>query len=237
MPQSQEPNLELTARVENTRERRSTRNVQFELDAIVEHFANNLNSINEHFDLVEHLESEQNLQYKDVLRSQIVFLDSAFDFFIHEITKYGMYKIFQGVWPNTEKYQNFTLRLGDITDVLQHTEQEGWFLDIVNDTFAEDTLMSADKVISQLNLIGVDWKSIAERAFYEHGSTTPVVDKFKYSLNSLFKRRNKIAHQSDREHETGQRLDIDRPIVEKHIENIEKIVNSIHEEIKIKNNN
>ena len=44
------------------------------------------------------------MQYKDILRSQVVFLDSAFDFFMHEATKYGMVQIFQGIWEKTEKY-------------------------------------------------------------------------------------------------------------------------------------
>ena len=97
------------------------------------------------------------LQYKDILRSQVVFLDSAFDFFMHEATKYGMVQIFQGIWEKTEKYNNFTVRLGDISDVLRNSEQENWFLNIVNDTYAEDTFMSSEAVIGQLNLIGIKW--------------------------------------------------------------------------------
>lgn len=236
MPQTEERNLELTPRSIGTRDRRPSRTIQFELSAITNRFTNNLLSIKSQFELAEQLKAENNIQYKDVLRSQVVFLDSALDFFMHEVTKYGMVQIFQGIWEKTERYDNFTIRLGEISDVLRNPEQENWFLDIVNDSYAEDTFMSADAVIGQLNLIGVKWQSVADRAFYEQGSTTPTKDKFKQTLNSLFRRRNQIAHQADCLHETGAKIDIEREDVEKYIADIEKIVTAISEEIGYVNN-
>lgn len=233
---TEERNLELIPRVVDTRERRQNRTVPFELIAITTRFDNNLLSIKSQFTLVEKLKNEGNLQYKDVLRSQIVFLESAFDFYMHEITKYGMSRIFQGMWPKTEKYNNFSIRLGDVSEAFQQLEHEGWFLDIVNDTYAEDTFMSHESVIGQLNLIGVSWQNVADIAFYERGSTTPTRDKFKEVLRSLFNRRNKIAHQADCLHETGDRLDIERETVEEYIMNIEKIVKAISQEIEKVNN-
>ncbi|MGN1166218.1 MAG: HEPN domain-containing protein [Lachnospiraceae bacterium] len=233
---TEERNLELIPRVVETRDRRQTRTISFELIAITNRFDNNLSSIKSQFELVEKLKNEGNSQYKDVLRSQIVFLESAFDFYVHEITKYGMVRISQGIWPTTDKYDNFSIRLGDVSEALQHTENEGWFLDIVNDTYAEDTFMSSESVISQLNLIGVSWKDAAKEAFYERGSETPTDDKFKWVLNSLFRRRNKIAHQADCLHETGDKIDIERELVEEYIVNIEKIVKAISQGIEKKNN-
>lgn len=236
MPQSEERNLELTPRNTDSRERRPIRTIEFELEAIINRFNINLASIKTQFVLVDQLKTSGNIQYKDILRSQIVFLDSAFDFFMHEITKYGMNHIFNGIWAKTEKYDNFQIRLGAISEVLKNPEQENWFLDIVNDSYAEDTFMSADAVIGQLNLIGVKWQDVAEKAFYEQGSSTPTKDKFKNALNSLFRRRNKIAHQADSSHETGEKLEIERSDVETHITNIEKIVNAIRSEIDKMNN-
>lgn len=236
MPQTEERNLKLTPRSVGTRDRRPSHTIQFELSAITNRFTNNLLSIKSQFELAEQLKAENNIQYKDVLRSQVVFLDSALDFFMHEVTKYGMIQIFQGVWEKTERYDNFTIRLGEISDILRNPEQENWFLDIVNDSYAEDTFMSSDAVIGQLNLIGVKWQSVADRAFYEQGSTTPTKDKFKQTLNTLFRRRNQIAHQADCSHETGAKIDIEREDVEKYIADIEKIVTAISEEIEYVNN-
>ncbi|MBQ5445229.1 MAG: hypothetical protein IIT48_00985 [Lachnospiraceae bacterium] len=236
MPQTEERNLELTPRSIGTRDRRPSRTIQFEPSAITNRFTNNLLSIKSQFELAEQLKAEGNMQYKDILRSQVVFLDSALDFFMHEVTKYGMVQIFQGVWEKTERYNNFTIRLGEISDVLRNPEQENWFLDIVNDSYAEDTFMSAEAVIGQLNLIGVKWKSVANRAFFEQGSTTPTNKKFKCKLNSLFRRRNQIAHQADCSHETAVKIDIKREDVENYIADIEKIVIAISEEIEYVNN-
>lgn len=236
MSQTEERNLELTPRNVDTRDRCPSRTIPFELFAITNRFTSNLLSIKSQFQLVEQLKAENNIQYKDILRSQIVFLDSAFDFFMHEVTKYGMVQIFQGVWKKTERYNNFTIRLGEISDVLNNPEQENWFLDIVNDSYAEDTFMSADAVIGQLNLIGVKWQSVADRAFYEQGSTTPTNQKLKHTLNALFKRRNQIAHQADCLHETGAKINIEREDVEKYITDIEKIATAISEEIEHVNN-
>ncbi|WP_289290185.1 HEPN domain-containing protein [Sporofaciens musculi] len=236
MSQTEERSLELTPRSLGTRERRPARTIQFELNAILNRFANNLSSIKSQFILAEKLKSDGNTQYKNILRSQVVFLDSAFDFFMHEITKYGMVQIFQGVWKKTDKYNNFPIRLGDISEVLKNPEQENWFLDIVNDAYAEDTFMSSQSVISQLNLIGIKWQDVAKNAFFEQTSTTPTSKKFKNTLNDLFRRRNQIAHQADRLHETGEQIDIERETVETYLNNIEKIVNAIYNEIQRVNN-
>lgn len=236
MCQTAERNLELTPRTVGTRERPLIHTIQFELDTIVNRFSNNLDAIKAQFNLVEQLKINNDSQYEDVLRSQIVFLESAFDFFMHEITKYGMMQIFQRIWAKTDKYNNFKLRLGDISDVLQNPEQENWFLDIVNDSYAEDTFMSSDAVTTQLNLIGVNWKNVADRAFYEQGSTVPTREKFKTVLDSLYKRRNQIAHQADCSHETGIRMNIERKTVENYIRDIADIVNSIQDEIQEVNN-
>ena len=231
MPQAEERNLELTSRSTGTRDKRLNRTIQFDRLSILNRFANNLLSIKSQFKLVEQLKAEGNMQYKDVLRAQVVFLDSALDFYMHEVTKYGMVQIFQGVWEKTERYDNFNIRLGEISDVLRNVEQENWFLDIVNDSYVEDTFMSADSVIGQLNLIGVKWQSVADRVFYEKGSSIPTKERFKSTLNTLFKRRNQIAHQADCLHETGDKIDIERENVEKYIDVIEKIVYAISEEI------
>lgn len=236
MLQEKERNLELSPRRVGTRNRRPGHTIQFALSAITTRFKNNLLSIKAQFELADQLETDNNMQYKDVLRSQVIFLDSALDFFIHEVTKYGMVQIYQGVWEKTERYDNFTIRLGEISNFLRNPEQENWFLDIVNDAYAEDTFMSANAVIGQLNLIGVKWQNVADRAFYEQGSTTSTKDKFKQTLNTLFRRRNQIAHQADFLHETGEKIDIAHEDVEKYIADIEKIVSAVAAEIDAMNN-
>lgn len=129
----------------------------------------------------ELVSKNKNEDAKDIWRTQIVFLESALDFYFHEITKYGMDKIFNNDWPQTDKYKNYNLRLEDVLYVIKNPEETSWFLEHVNQM-----------------------------------------------INSLFKRRNQIVHQSDRDHFDGTKNDIQKEYVENAIDIIQKIVNAIN---------
>ena len=102
--------LDLNARAEEVREKKIYKTVQFEANEILERFNKNIEEIKKQSELISDLKDENLEFYKDILRSQIVFLDSAFDFYMHEITKYGMCKIYDGVWKRTEKFNNYTIK-------------------------------------------------------------------------------------------------------------------------------
>ena len=53
----------------------------------------------------------------------------------------------------------------------------------------------------------------------------------------MFRRRNEIAHENDRSHETSVQTDIRRDFVEVYINNIECIVNAVDERIEEKDLN
>ena len=101
--------LDLNARAEEVREKKIYNTVQFEANEILERFNKNIEEIKKQSELISDLKDDNLEFYKDILRTQIVFLDSAFDFYMHEITKYGMCKIYDGVWKRTEKFNNYTI--------------------------------------------------------------------------------------------------------------------------------
>ena len=78
------PDLELEKRKVNTRD---AINVEvFSLDDIKRHFNDSVSLILKQIQLADNLfASGLNEEAKDVLRSQIVFIDSAFDFYMHEL--------------------------------------------------------------------------------------------------------------------------------------------------------
>ena len=59
---------------------------------------------------------------------------------------------------------------------------------------------------------------------------------YKNCREELFRRRNEIAHQNDRNHATAVQTDITREFVETYINNIESIVTSIYTIIEEKDN-
>lgn len=227
--------LALKGRDEGVREKRVLQVVEFELDSIMQYFNENIVSIKDKFVVANMIFQEDEDASRDIWRSQIVFLESALDYYMHCITKYGMNKMFKGEWGKTEKYNNFMVPLRKVEHAMKNIEDTTWFCELVNDVYANDTFMEANSIKNQLNLIGIDIQKVARAAFYDRGSTEKPLDKLKRIINTLFSRRNLIAHQSDRFHENGEKQDIDGNEVQRYIDDVIKIVTSIHEEIKKKN--
>ena len=222
-------NLKLKQRIENVRDKTPIRVVNFDLNDIELHFQVNLNSIKRHCKLADDLVLlGKTDEATDIWRTQIVFLESALDFYLHEITKFGMNKIFNNEWSHTEKFKNYTLRLSDVIQAISNPEDASWFVEHVNSTIMNESFMDFDSIRDQLNLIGIKVSKVADRAFYVQGCSEPTIQQLKRHLNRIFRRRNHIVHQSDRSHLSGVINDITKVYVEEEIEIIEKIVNSIH---------
>lgn len=222
-------NLKLKQRVENIRDKTQIKLVNFDLNDIKVHFNENLNSLKKHFLLADDLVlNERTDEAKDIWRTQIVFLESALDFYLHEITKYGMNKIFNNEWKVTDKFKNYTLKLSDVIDAISNPEDVTWFGEHVNATIVNETFMDYESIKDQLNLIGINVSKVADKAFHDRGCTEKTNQQLKRHLNRIFKRRNHIVHQSDRNHLTGEINDITKEYVADEIANIEKIISSIH---------
>ena len=110
---SNKRNLSLAPRAEDTREVQPVSVVNFELSEIKDHFDQSLTAIKNQFEVASSLGSDGKTEdQKNIYRSQIVFLESAFDFYLHELTKFGLRKMLVGSWPKTEKYKNIRIVTG-----------------------------------------------------------------------------------------------------------------------------
>ena len=228
-------NLELNPSEENIRDSQQPLIVRFPLDQIKKHFDNNILEVKAQFDVAESLINENRKEdAENIWRYQIVFLESAFDFYIHEITKYGLSNIFEGQWDKTPKYQNIKIDMELIEQVLHGNVDGEWFAIFVNNMYAKITMVSFESVRDQMNLIGLKIKKIADSAFYDINSNEKPISKLKRIINTLYDRRNIIAHQADRKHENAEKNSIDRNVVEAFIQDIVKIVEAIHIEAKEK---
>lgn len=224
-------NLQLASRKENTREIKYIPVVPYELSEIKKHFDESVKMIEDQFSIGDELLLEKKITQAEFLwRSQIVLLESAFDFFMHEITKYGLCRIYDGHWPETKKYQNIQIDMAAVSAALKNRDS-GWFLNYINSYYAGKTLVSFEAVKDQINLLGLDLQEIADNAFYEKDSIEKTKDKIKRRLNQLYARRNLIAHQCDRRHEDAQINEISREIIQEFLKDIELIVNAICKEV------
>lgn len=231
----EERNLDLVARNEETRDKFHTEVIRFELDQILQHFVEAIQSINAQFDVADGLvEYGKVIEGENIWRAQIVFLASALDFYMHELTKYGLCEIYNENWDRTDKYENLQVNMKVIEVALKSGEDIDWFLEYINNYYRSITMVSYESVKDQLKLLGINLAPVADGAFYQRGGTENTKDKFKRRLNELFGRRNIIAHQSDRAHKDAQVNIITKEIVQNFICDIEKIVRSIDTEVRNK---
>lgn len=228
-----ELNVELQERKVNTKDKKVTEIVVYQLEGVKKHYDENLELILKQFPIADQLLHEGKKEDAETIwRTQIVLLASAFDFFMHEIVWYGLDKIYDGDWSKTEQYQNLSIRLETLQTIIDNLDSKEWFVDYITNKYKTQTLMAFGDVRDHLNLIGVDVPNVADSAFYKKGCTVTPKLQMKEKLDGLYHRRNHIAHQSDRSERNAERKDISKEQVENYIKDINKIVMAIIEEVK-----
>lgn len=226
--------LNLSSRRENTRD------VIVKVFGIIEiekHFQESVRSIENKFSLALNLQkSGHNDEAMDVWRTQIVFLESAFDFYMHELVKLGIISIFNGEWNGgkSTKYKNLSFSMEYLEDALKDSTQDVWLKNWINAKYSSITMMSYDDLKKVCNLLELDISNIANEVFYEREDTVKTYEKLKTFMNDLYNRRNMIAHQSDRRMENAAQENIEEVTVKGYINSMKKIVTAIGNEMRKK---
>jgi uncharacterized C2H2 Zn-finger protein len=122
---------------------------------------------------------------------------------------------------------NFETKTIEDGQKMESAESKEWFFEYLNKRFSHDVFLSPDAMNDQLNLIGIGFNNVMKIAYPK--PTEQQSRKYgRKIVQDLFDRRNAIAHQVDRKHESAERNDIDRAFVEQCITDIELIVSTIH---------
>lgn len=224
-----ERNISLSPRKEDIRNKNSvvTPAVQFDLDQIKAHFYENLNDVRKQFDIADKLFSEGKTdEAQNIWRSQVVFVEGLMDFYLHEISKYALVKMFKGEWDKTDKYNNFMIPMSTVELGLRNPESTEWLFDRINTRFSREVYMSGEALRQQLSLIGMNYDDICKNAFPKEKGKNYISGNDR--LKMIYQRRNQIAHQSDRIHETAEKEAIDKKTVESYINTIRLFVEEIH---------
>ena len=185
---------------------------------ISKHFYDNINDVKSKFKIAEALEGTNREQAKEIWRSQIVFLESSLDFYIHEVIKFGIIKMFNGEWTRTDQFNEIKVSLKFAIGIAESPETEVSLLKEEIDTLNQrQCFMGYANIKKQLEVIGIS------------------VDSSKKTiLNDVYKRRNQIAHQSDRLPDNPTKQDISKDLVENYINEIEAFVKDIDSKVKEK---
>lgn len=222
-------NLDLSERISNTRELcRASTPVHFELADIKNHFDQSLSEIHSQYETAESLkQSGKEHECKNVWRSQIVFIEGILDFYLHEMSKYCLYKMFRGEWEKSQQYHTLQIPILKVEEGLAATESKEWFFGYLNERFSRDVFLSSESMRKQLNLIGIGFGDVMHEAFHK----ASINESQSYGdtvVKNLFARRNAIAHQLDRDHASAEQADITKEYVNQCIEEVVLIVNAIH---------
>ena len=159
----------------------------------------------------------------DILRAEVVMAVSAFDFFIHEITRLGMLESLTGKRPKTNAFDKWQLSIEAVTSMVD----SGNMAQILNAeirtqhgflSFQQpDAAADAVRLFSSVKL----WEEVGK----ECGETAEIA---KQSFKLIVDRRNKIAHEADIDPSyPGQRWPIDVAEVEKVLDRIEGVARAI----------
>lgn len=221
-------NLSLTPRAEEIREVRPIAPpVQFSLAEIKQHFDESLNGVKSQYAVADSLLADENeAGCKMIWRSQIVLAEGLLDFYIHEMSKFCLFRMFTGQWDKTDKYSVFQVPMSRVEEAISAAESRDWFFDYLNSRFSRDVFLSVESMRDQLNLIGIGFVPVLVKAFPKSKDE----ESKKYGtqvVKDLFQRRNDIAHQNDRSHASAEQTDITKEYVEDYIEKIEKLVGAI----------
>lgn len=221
--------LSLSPRIENQRDIHPIEPpVQFSLKEIKQHFIDSLESVKAQYKVADALLIEGNTDgCKTIWRSQVVLAEGLMDFYIHEMSKYCLFKMFTGNWDKSEKYASFMVPMGRVEEAINATESKDWFFGYLNDRFSRDVFISQESMRDQLNLIGIGFPAVMVKAFPSKNEKMSIKNGAKI-VEELFHRRNIIAHQNDRSHASAVQNDITKEFVSDYISKIEDIVNSIH---------
>ena len=99
-----EKELGLSQRKEGTRPRKS-KVYKFNIDQIFNRFLEALEVIEAQLDIADELyKKDKTTEAEYIWRSQVVFLVSALDFYMHELTKLGLCEIYENNWNKPDDY-------------------------------------------------------------------------------------------------------------------------------------
>ncbi len=171
---------DLKPRKVETKEKK-IKKIQYSLGKIQEDFDKNIANIESKFEIADSLKAGKMTSAEDIWRTQIVFLDSVLDFYVHEITKFGITKILYDEWEETREFANFRISMRFVKKLVQSPENINLFLGELEKATQRNCFMHYEHLSRQLELLGV----AVDLSSYER------------DINKLYKRRNEIAHQAD----------------------------------------
>ena len=207
--------------------------LKFSIDEIYSHFVNDMSSIKSIGDILHSMEITDS-NYQMLLASQLIFLESSFDFFIHEVSKYGFLKIYNSEWDSTSKTINLRINIDKLIECIDKEELNDIIYELLNSAWSTEVFISYESFKDQINLIGLKIDEIMKMAFPPNTKIKDSVNYGKTIITELYRNRNIIAHQMSRSHNDASKSILNVKYITDSINNIDSIAKSIYNLIKNK---
>lgn len=223
--------LSLQPRLEDVRDKQSIIHtiVMFSPEEIKNHFDDSVAEIKKQFETAKYLaDAGDIIGCENIWRSQVIFIESAFDYYLHEISKCGFFNILNGKWDKTDKYDSFLIPMSEVERLIKNPESSNEISEFIISRFSREVYLSFESMRNQLNMLGIPFVEGMEKAFPKPTDKSVEYREGKDIVKDLFTRRNHIAHQLDKNHYDGAKEPISKAFVLKCIDEVDAIVSSIH---------
>jgi hypothetical protein len=192
-----------------------------------------LNSFNQSIARVRHLHGLHvaigvhvtvKVDLSDILRAELVMSVSALDRYVHDLTLLGMLECWAGVRPKTDAFNRFSLPMSVMGLMSIALTAEAALENEIRFRHAYLTFQQPDKIADAIRLFSpvALWDGVAIHI----GKPAQTI---KATLGLIVDRRNKIAHEADVDPSySGQLWQIDPPMVEQMVNDVESIAHAIH---------
>ncbi len=163
--------------------------------------------------------------YCDLLRMSVAYSMSALDKLIHDIVIYGMVEAYSGRRVLTSKFQTEAISLEDHMNLSNSSlpPVEILFENIARQKIRHLSFLEPNKIADALSLVWDEkykWKRIANAMEKKENDV-------KVELRNIYRRRNSIVHEADKDPVTNQKTEL----LEEDVERIEKFIRSLGNEI------
>lgn len=160
-------------------------------------------------------------EYCDLLRMSVAYSMSALDKLIHDLVVYGMVETYIGRRPATGKFLSEGLSIQNHIDLKNASvpPAEILFESIVRQKISHLSFLDPIKMADALSLVWSEnhrWQKIADVMQREQSDV-------KTELRNIYKRRNAIVHESDKDPVTNAKM----PLVEADAERIEQFIRDL----------
>lgn len=169
------------------------------------------------------------IDLSEILRAEYVLLVSAFDYYIHDVVREGMLKIFEGTRSGNECYDKFSITLKALNLIISTNDQNirKQLLDNeirkINSKHSYQAPTNVERALALIEVKSI-WRSVSLIL------RMPKDDIVK-ELGLIVNRRNKIAHEADIDPITNDKTQIDRNTVDDVKLFIVKLVNAIDKKL------